>query len=503
MKKEFSFDVFETDGHIKNPLRYYRQANELSLFSLEKLETKGISDEEYFLNSLNYEIGETLKIFYFYFVNNEEDNPSIILIARRLLELYAILKLYNEKLFLPINFRLFKLQALKKIGKNEKEKISKQLNIKIATLENMLLDFTPIYLFGVVDDYSRFRNIILKALDNEGADYYDTLGILIHQSSLKSLELNPKFKDGIYSLAFDLSKEFYYLLSPFKKFPHYKENNDQKYLLVKKRVDDFNYSLINLYYSDIIFTFKDTRLIDEIFTFISSSLFIFTSFLSEGYYKYIIDYFKVMFEKIALYDYLITNYKEDEVITNFNTYSLFSYLSLAYAYTSKNDKIYEQFYHLKDEFLEGYKNKYKKSKNYLYTKMISSPQYAIFLKDISFKDSVINLLIKYLNNDKEKINHYLSIYNEGVNLSHASIFLAFIEIKNSKEKIKEGFSIFSEFVINILNYFNDDESYFVNHSLLKGSLKENDELTKLRLKIIYLRNEYLELVKLINDYINS
>ena len=62
MKKDFSFNIFKSEGHIKNPLRYYRQAEGLASISITNLNKKGISDEEFFINSLNYEIASSLKI---------------------------------------------------------------------------------------------------------------------------------------------------------------------------------------------------------------------------------------------------------------------------------------------------------------------------------------------------------------------------------------------------------------------------------------------------------
>ena len=502
MNKEFSFNIFNAKGFIKNPLRNYRQAEELANISKRNLDEKMINDEEFFLYSLNYEIAESLKIYYFYLLSKDSQDFDItmFLIVRRLLELLAILTLYKEKLFLPLNYRLFKLQALKKIGKNEKIKISKQLHIKIETLENMLLDYTPIYLFGIVEDYSHYRNIIFKAFDIEGAAYYDALGVLIHQASLNSLDFNPKLRECFIKSSMDLTNIFSFVLSNIKKLPLIKEEDDPAYNDLYDKTMDFWIELNRLYHLDVVFMFDESNLMSDFFTFIQLSLKIFLFCYKKGFKKYIINYFKYMFERIALYDYLISNVKGEETVLNFKTYSLFSFFSIVYAYSAKSDFIYENFYSEKDELLEEYKNKYKKSKNFLYTKMISSPQYAIYLKDQTFTESVLNMLNKYFDNNEELVSYYLSIYKNGVDLSHASMFLAFTDIENIDKQIEDGFLLFTKFANNVFNYFIDDNSYFVNNSNLKGSLEENDQITKLRLKIINLRSEFNELAEMINVF---
>ncbi len=505
MNKEFSFNIFNANGYIKNPLRYYRQAEEFANISKSSLNEKGLDDEEFFLFSLNYEIAESLKIYYFHLLskNPEDFEISVFLIVRRLLELLAIFTLYKEKLFLPLNFRLFKLQALKKIGKNEKLKISKQLHVKIETLENMLLDYTPIYLFGIVEDYSHYRNIIFKAFDVEGAAYYDALGVIIHQASLNSLDFIPKLKECFVKSSMDLTNQFSFLLSKIKKLPIIKDEEDPVYNELYDKTIDFWMDLNRLYHLDVVFMFDESNLMSDFFTFIQLSLKVFLFYYKKGFKKYIINYFKFMFERTALYDYLISNVKGDETVLNFKTYSLFSFFSIVYAYSAKSDFIYENFYSEKDELLEEYKNKYKKSKNFLYTKMISSPQYAIYLKDQTFTESVLNMLNKYFDNNEEIVSSYLSIYKNAIDLSHASIFLAFFNIENIDKMIEDGFILFAKFVNNVFNYFIDDDSYFVKSSNLKGSLEENDEITKLRLRIINLRSEFNEISKDFISYYNK
>lgn len=502
MKKDFSFNIFKSEGHIKNPLRYYRQAEDLASISITNLNKKGISDEEFFINSLNYEIASSLKIYYFYLLTKEEEIPdiTIFLIVRRLIELFAILNLYKEKLFLPLNYRLFKLQALKKIGTNEKNKISKQLHVKVETLENMLSDYTPIYLFGIVEDYSHYRNIVLKALGDLASSYYDVLGIFIHQASLICLDYNSKLKDGFIKSSMDLTKQFSFVLSDIKKLPNLEKKNNIKFEKVHFKVFSFELKLDELYHLNIAFMFDESNLMEDLFNFIQISLRIFINFYEEGFKKYIVNYFKYMFERIALYDYLISNVKGEETVLNFKTYSFFSYMSICYAYSGKSDLVYENFYSLKDELLEEYKNKYKKSKNFLYTKMITSPQYAIYLKDQTFTEAVLTMLNKYFEKDENIISSYLSIYKNGVDLSHASMFLAFMDIEDIDKQIEDGFLLFTKFVNNVFNYFVDDNSYFVNNSNLKGRIEENDEITKLRLKIITLRSEFNELSKMINAF---
>ena len=71
MNKEFSFNIFNAKGFIKNPLRNYRQAEELANISKRNLDKKMINDEEFFLYSLNYEIAESLKIYYFYLLSKD------------------------------------------------------------------------------------------------------------------------------------------------------------------------------------------------------------------------------------------------------------------------------------------------------------------------------------------------------------------------------------------------------------------------------------------------
>ena len=110
------------------------------------------------------------------------------------------------------------------------------------------------------------------------------------------------------------------------------------------------------------------------------------------------------------------------------------------------------------------------------------------------------MLNKYFDNNEELVSYYLSIYKNGVDLSHASMFLAFTDIENIDKQIEDGFLLFTKFANNVFNYFIDDNSYFVNNSNLKGSLEENDQITKLRLKIINLRSEFNELAEMINVF---
>ena len=298
----------------------------------------------------------------------------------------------------------------------------------------------------------------------------------------------------------DLTKQFSFVLSDIKKLPNLEKKNNIKFEKVHFKVFSFELKLDELYHLNIAFMFDESNLMEDLFNFIQISLRIFINFYEEGFKKYIVNYFKYMFERIALYDYLISNVKGEETVLNFKTYSFFSYMSICYAYSGKSDLVYENFYSLKDELLEEYKNKYKKSKNFLYTKMITSPQYAIYLKDQTFTEAVLTMLNKYFEKDENIISSYLSIYKNGVDLSHASMFLAFMDIEDIDKQIEDGFLLFTKFVNNVFNYFVDDNSYFVNNSNLKGRIEENDEITKLRLKIITLRSEFNELSKMINAF---
>lgn len=455
--------------------RKIRQANELIKDSLNTLNSKLPSYEDFFRAALKYDVALTIKNYCKIVYHSIGCNSVCAYLLRRLLELKAINELEKRGEFKEVNYKLFKKQALKNIGEKEITKFSSELHIKPKVLKNMLSigKYTPCYLIGIISNYDSSYSIVYDCLSEDEIDFFNTLGVYIHNSTpicenrvFSKLNFNKQIDDLL--LYFDQ------FLKPFKrleKYDHKDLYNVRDYI---EKFNDFDRDKHNFYVNDaILLDFRE--LIDELMN-------LFNLFNEKEDKRFIYISLKVVYEKLALFVKGLSYYDE---------------IDFDYVYRTFLDVFTYNVYNLNDvdkiskkeieERLEKISKKYNKSITIYKNECFKDPQYVLFNRVTNYKSNIGELLDTLnIENKNELLSSYESIVSDG----HATLYSAFMSDFDIDKDLKEGIDLLFISIEYILNFYMNlkefKENPVKNYNLNQYTIYKQE---------LYLLNENLKKIK--------
>lgn len=437
-------------------IRKIRQANEALIDLKNKINGKMVLPADYFLYSLKYDAIFTLKNIYLLKVTEDEFSSIYYYLLRRLLEIKAILELHNKNKFNELNYKLFKTQASKKFGKNELLKYSKEMHIPFNTVENRFANYSPIYLFSLVEDYDSFSKVVDEVLNEEDRKIYDFYGILIHDSIDNA---NLKTKNSMFLMNYNekLIKFF------------------EKYLKEYKRLGKFDYinkeETIKSYFIDIVEEDRSRRiqfarmcpLLVVISDYIAriSNIFLTCSHKEDKSFLY--SSLKCIYEQLSTYRKAI----ELEDDTYFDEHFR-SYLKALSNFLNKklseiDNKVELDYKEINDE-INKLSLRFNVSKTDLLIKVNNNPLNVLYLKNVNYTKAVNSLFQLDETNSLSLIKSYTNIVKDG----HTPLFSAFINEKDVDKELKEAVNFIFKFYEFVINHYLNKERFV--KSMEKGEL---------------------------------
>lgn len=465
--------------------RKIKQANELLKDSLKTLNSKLPTYEDFFNAALKYDVALTLKNYYRMCDQKVNCNSISSYLLRRLLELKAINELEKKGEFKEVNYKLFKKQALKNIGEKEILKFSSELKIKPKVLKNMLQEgrYTPCYLIGIISNYDSSYSIVYDCLNDEEIDFFNTLGIYIHNSTPIS-EARIFTKINFNKQIEDLLSYFNQFLKPYKRLGTYEVHelfNLREYI---EKFSDFDTDKHNFYVNDKVLT-DFRQFIDELMNF-------FNLFNENEDKRLIYISLKVIYEKLALFIKGISHYDDKDFDFVYKTF--LDVVTLNVCKLNNVDNINKKEV---EERIKKIAIKYNKSATIFKNESFNDPQYILFNRGTSYLANV-NELLETLNieNKDELLASYQNIVIDG----HATLFSAFMNDIDIDNDLKEGIDLLFTSIEYIFNFYMNLTNFKENDA---KKFSPNEYV--IYKQDLFILNENLKKIKefIINNFFNN
>ena len=483
-----------------------------------------INDLELYQYSLDYELYFTLKEYYFWKcieVTGLVENVSIELstLLRRLIEIDCLYRLTNQKgkELSKTNLRIFKIKTLHtEVGEKELKKLSSSFNISLKAFKSLLSSPSCSFLIGLIPDYSRPRTLIENAFKNDPEALevmlanYDSFSSKIHEAyeDIPFIADDVRYVELINKTHAKKLKEVLRLTNdgPITGKKIFEAKCDHLMELIIK----LDYSLQSLPQNIFKPLFNKKRVDEKEVERIFAVFIHLFNFLKSTYSSLIVSYSdneikgtlilnKYIFERIALFNFLINEVRE-VIPFKFRLYwdSSVYYTAHLLDTKSKEDIKYDESMkqyekEIEDGSIELFNalKKYNRlnrfgplTKEELLNRCKLHPSYAIYLKDNNLTSNVSLMLYNLLpnKNDKSELSSYLLSYIKGVEVSHSSCALLFKDDETFKIDIYHSFKLVNMFATKVIDFvFNNLSSLYSEYDV--GSNETLDifsELIKLK-----------------------
>lgn len=424
-------------------IREYRRSIQILGTLIQDIEKKFISDQELFDTSFFYDaFASTAMLDLLYICGIEYDFQAPY--ARKLFESITFLLFSCMKSFNQDNYKTFKLQAMKyRAGRKEVTQLAKKLKLSYKVLMKLINTYSPIYLMGVIEDYSRIRNLILEFTSltecSKAINVYDQLSLVSHQSGFSPLKVEQFHVSYAIEIARKICSEV--LSSPLKEIKKIEIGK-----INEKEIDSLLIDNLGQKAEIFLDKIKDAKELCETKSPYKSILVAaingFATYLKILLYCYaknlIMETFpliKALMEKGSIYlkvcklnlgegkkrlqCFLIAS----DDLQNKNSRALFPDFEFDLLSTDKDFEKHKAY-----TWKEIGKS-YNLTKVEFFNKIDANPSYIIYKKDLTLSEAVkygINIV------DQKNLQKYINAYIHGVEFSHANGFAIF----QDKEKYK-------------------------------------------------------------------
>lgn len=438
---------------------FYRKLSDLAFNIEEGFNSKldAISNEEkvdFFIKHQEIEEARMCNFASFWreIVHGEDniDNPLFFVYMRRSFETSAIQHILENQKIPNVNYKIFNHQLRQKaFGSKELYKIKAEINIKTNLINEYIVKSTkPFFLLGFIDDFSKPRNVIECAFQEEN-NYektsklmrdYDYLGfrlhyapLLAHGHAMTDTSRNPLFYEEVLLLCKDLKKEFNPRISTPPILPI-----------------SYNKELTDLYIDFNGMVHTTLEIFDTLGYYLEySTLLEFLLIIDNIYYCHINNLDLEFLPMIKIF------YEKTSLLSRF--YEKYSFGKRNGAFADYVDVINygsSLFFNREDETLPKLKEVYEKNKQSLnnlsfdlfLSRVEKNPTYIIDHRMPNFTTQVETFLNKV---NKEKAGIYFNTFVLSCNMTHPNgLSLRYVNI-NTGNILK----IFLEAVSDIFDYF--------------------------------------------------